>query len=104
MGLRPSQSNDRVLADWLSRTPSQEDQALVREVLRVIAAQEENWQIRYYSVSDISDPSITIFEPREGLTVHVRLHTCVVGEFELVRILPITTLDSNHNHTHARDR
>jgi hypothetical protein len=102
MGLRPSRSSDQVLARWLSRKPSHEDQALVREVLRVIVAQGENWQLRYYSVTDVSDPSITIFEPREGLTVHVRLHTLAPGEFELVRILPITTLDPSHIQAHDR--
>lgn len=99
MGLRPSQRSEQVLTDWLGRRPSREDQALVMDVLRVAGAQEENWQIRYYSVTDISDPSITIFEPREGLTVHVRLSTRRPGEFELVRILPMTIFNPSEPKT-----
>ena len=45
------------------------------------------WQGRWYAHGDLSDSTVTILEPRPGLTVSVRLWTAEdPGQFTLVRI------------------
>lgn len=91
MGLRFHPDGNKVLATWRERcSPSQEDQDLVVTVIRDVAAGRCT---RWYTVSDVSDETVTIIEPREGLTVHVRLYGNDPYQFELVRILPITTIE-----------
>jgi hypothetical protein len=58
--------------------------------------------LHWYRVSDTSDDTVTIIEPREGLTVHIRLYADEPDQFELVRILYMTTIDPND--LEARDR
>jgi hypothetical protein len=86
MRLRLSPGSVQVLADWReNRSPSEDDQKLVTAVLETVVEQEpgERWHRRI----DTSDDSITIYEPRPGLTVHVRLWTDDPGQFDVVRIL-----------------
>jgi hypothetical protein len=81
---------NKVLADWrANRSPSDEDQHLVGQVLREIAT----GNCQHSAVTDTSDDTVTIIEPREGLTVHIRLYADAPDQFELVRILPMTTID-----------
>lgn len=98
MALRFHPDGDKVLTDWLARDPSEADQRLVARVLSDIAADGTS---RWYRVTDTSDHTVTIYEPREGLTVHVRLYTDDPDQFELVRILYMTTIDPAD--IHARD-
>lgn len=91
MTLRFHPDGNQVLAHWhKSSSPSKEDVDLVAEVLRAVA-REGNFH--WYTVSDPSDDTVTIIEPREGLTVHVRLYGDEPDQFELVRILPEGTTD-----------
>jgi hypothetical protein len=91
MVLRFHPDGNEVLAAWLeSRSPSDDDQRLVAQVLCHIATGRG---IRWYQVTDTSDDTITIIEPREGLTVHIRLCADAPDQFELVRILPMTTIE-----------
>lgn len=86
MALRFHPDGNQVLAGWYkSRSPSKEDIDLVAEVLRAVAG-EGNFH--WYTVSDPSDDTVTIIEPRKGLTVHVRLYSDEPDQFELLRILP----------------
>jgi hypothetical protein len=84
---------NKALASWReSCNPPKEDQDLVTGVLRSVATGKA---IPPYHVSDSSDDTVTIIEAREGLTVHVRLYTDVPDQFELVRILCMTTEPGN---------
>jgi hypothetical protein len=61
------------LARWRkSRSPSKEDQALVAEVLRVIAKEEK---LRWPSVRDPFDRTVAMIEPRKRLTLRFRMYT-----------------------------
>jgi hypothetical protein len=86
MRLRLHPDGARVLDEWRKyRNPPHEDQRLVGEVLMTVA--EKRWQTRWHAHSDILDDSITILEPRPGLTVHVRLWVAEdPDQFALVRI------------------
>jgi hypothetical protein len=100
MALRFDPDGNQVLAEWLeSCGPSREDRDLVSEVLRAVASGES---LHWYMVSDPSDDTVTIIEPREGLTVHIRLYADEPDQFELVRILYMTTISPND--LEARDR
>jgi hypothetical protein len=87
MRLRLHPDGARVLDEWRKhRNPPDEDQRLVGEVLTAVA--EKRWQARWDAFSDTSDDSITILEPRPGLTVHIRLWTAEdPDQFALVRII-----------------
>jgi hypothetical protein len=99
MVLRFHPEGDKVLDDWLTnRSPSGEDRQIVAKVLSEIAA----GRCQYYAVTDTSDDTVTIIEPREGLTVHIRLYADEPDQFKLVRILYMTTLDPAD--LEARDR
>ena len=100
MALRFHPDGNKVLAHWLeSRSPSKEDRDLVSEVLRAVASGEN---FHWYKVNDPSDDTVTIIVLPGGLTVHVRLYTDEPDQFELVRILYMTTIDPND--LEARDR
>jgi hypothetical protein len=99
MVLRFHLDGDKVLDDWLTnRSPSEEDRQLVAKVLSEIAA----GRCHYCAVTDTSDDTVTIIEPREGLTVHIRLYVDEPDQFKLVRILYMNTIDPAD--LEARDR
>lgn len=86
MRLRMHSDGVRVLDEWRKhRSPPDEDERMVAEVLRSVA--HKCWQGRWYAHGDLSDSTVTILEPRPGLTVSVRLWTAEdPGQFTLVRI------------------
>jgi hypothetical protein len=79
-------NGERVLTEWLDHyKPLGETRNLIAEAIRAFATDEN--QIRFYSYSDISNPGITIIEPREGLTVHFRAWRTDPSQFTIVRII-----------------
>jgi hypothetical protein len=86
MRRRLDRNGERVLAEWLDHyKPLGETRSLIAEAIRAFATDEN--QIRYCSYSDISNPGITIIEPREGLSVHFRTWRTDPGQFTIVRII-----------------
>jgi hypothetical protein len=84
MRLRHTPDGEKVLAEWIRlRSPSQADRELVAGVLRSVENRE--WG-RWDHYTDTSDDDITIYEPRTGLTAHIRLWASE-DQFELARIL-----------------
>ena len=89
--MRPLKLHPRsadVLADWRKfRSPSEEDERIVEDVLRAISNRDPGWKNRWHRFRDISDRSVTIIQPRPDLYVCVRLWTDDPDYFELVRII-----------------
>jgi hypothetical protein len=85
MPLRLTVEGARVVDEWREqRCKSPDDERLVAEVLRTIA--NRNWQLRWYSYKNETEPDITTIQPRDGLFMHIRLWTEDVEEFTVVSI------------------
>ncbi len=95
MRLQMHSDGVRVLDEWRKhRDPPDEDQQMVAEVLRSVS--DMRWQARWRAYSDLSDSTVTILEPRPGLTVHIRLWTAEdPGQFTLVRIIDEDSTDQD---------
>ena len=86
MKRRLDRNGERVLAEWLDHyKPLGETRSLIAEAILEFAADIN--QIRFYSSSDISNPGVTIVEPRPGLTVHFRAWRKDLSQFTIVRII-----------------
>jgi len=88
MLLRLSAKGAQVVDEWRTqRCKSPDDERLVAEVLRTIS--NRNWQARWCSYKDQTEPGITTIRPRDGLFIHVRLWTDEEDEFTVVAISDI---------------
>lgn len=85
MPLRLTVEGAQVVDEWRKqRCKSPDDERLVATVLRTIA--NRDWQLRWYSYKNETEPDITTIQPRDGLFIHVRLWTEDVEEFTVVSI------------------
>ncbi len=85
MPLRLSVEGEHVFDEWRNqRCKSPEDQQLITQLLRDVAS--EDWQTRWASYKDPSEPGITMLAARPGLYVHVRLWAGYAPEFTIVSI------------------
>jgi alkylhydroperoxidase/carboxymuconolactone decarboxylase family protein YurZ len=92
MRRRLDEDGEAVLAAWLDHyQPDKETRHLITEALDAYAG--DTRQVRFYSEADISNPGVTVIEPAEKLTVHVRLRGA--GQFTLVRIIDERTWDED---------
>ena len=92
MRRRLDEDGEAVLAAWLDRyQPDKETRRLIAEALDAYAGDDR--QIRFYSATDISNPGVTVIEPAEKLTVHVRPRGA--GQFTLARVIDERTRDGD---------
>jgi hypothetical protein len=86
MRRRLDRDGEKVLAGWLDHyKPPDETRRLIAEAISAFS-EDEN-QIRFYAQDDLSNPGVIIIEPRDGLTVHVRVWGADPGQFTVVRII-----------------
>lgn len=86
MRRRLDRDGEKVLAEWLDYyQPADETRRAIAAAIRAFS-EDEN-QTRFYAQDDLSNPGITIIEPRDGLTIHVRIQSAGPGQFTIVRII-----------------
>lgn len=86
MRRRLDRNGETRLAEWLGHyKPDDETRRLITEVCILSEYAASEVQLRFYAITDFSNPGETIIEPETGLTIHVRpLDT---DQFTLVRII-----------------
>jgi hypothetical protein len=84
MRRRLDQDGEAKLAEWIAHwDPDTKTRRLIAEALEAYAGNPG--QIRFYSAPDLSDRSVTVIEPEEGLAVHVQ--AADPEEFTLLRVV-----------------